>query len=281
MSKKPSFKTSVRKKSIPFFSKHKAGVLVAAALLATGCISAVVMAIAPNGNPYIAATGWTPYYLGSTATTASKQAMSNAILTQDGTDTLTVNSYQNDLYMSAPAANTGGNNRNVIWPTSSKKVADSITCATWLGGSDGQVQQGLAARIIPTENGRAKAITVTKNVIYGVHWVFNMHVWDGTMNDPPFHAFAQYDMSDIITNKIGAVEYMPWNTCMVVRGNTIRFKIWFPEKMAEPSWSDAKYVKTTTIPDGYDQPGYSGWYVGHIPPGGNTEYLNLSLRTGK
>ena len=70
----------------------------------------------------------------------------------------------------------------------------------------------------------------------------------------------------------------PWRVCTkMVTGSMLLFKIWFPQTMSEPAWSDGKYARVATVPPAWHVAGKSGWYAGHIPPGGTVSYGNLSV----
>lgn len=234
-------------------------------------VSVGIASISPSTEAAIAAYSWrwTPTNPSLTS------GITTAVLTPDGTDTFTVQAFKNGrLFMAAPSTNKGINLREVFWASGAQDYVDSQTCATWNGESTNMLQEGLALRISQSD-GRTRAVTMTKNTIFNIHWVFNILTWDTSDSSQPYKGIAQFDMSNIIFNEIHAYEYMPWRTCIRAVGNKLDFKIWFPSKMSEPSWIDTNYVRSVTLPADYVYAGKNGWYIGHIPAGGNAGYSQL------
>ena len=73
--------------------------------------------------------------------------------------------------------NADWNRREVFRRPGARPVRDQTSCATWARQSTGMVQEGLAVRIVD-RGGRIRAVTLTKNTLFGVHWVFNLLTWD-------------------------------------------------------------------------------------------------------
>ncbi|HUS26273.1 MAG TPA: hypothetical protein VMY99_02920 [Nevskiaceae bacterium] len=217
-----------------------------------------------------AALSWVQTYNGNTGT----NTLLSRVLTPDQGDYYTLAKSKGVATMQAPATNVGGNYREVFWPANTPRVANSQVCATWTSESASSIQEGLAVRIVdgPTST---RAITVTKNVIYGIYWVFNVHTWDSSLAQP-FTQVAQFDMANVVI-KNGAFAPFPWRACAQITGQTLQFKIWLPNQEAEPAWNDAVHTGTATIPADYSAAGRTGWYVGHIPPGGKATYNNLGI----
>jgi hypothetical protein len=231
-------------------------------------ISAIVAVLA--AQPATAAS-WSQYYKGNTGT----NLLGSAVLTPDGADIYGITKSGGAVTITAPATNTGSNLRKVFWPAGTPSYTNTQSCATWTSQSAESAQEGLAFRITNT-GGTTRAVTVTKNVIYGIHWVFNVHTWDSASSQP-FTQIAQFDMVDLMIQN-GAMRPFPWRTCARVVGNTLTFKIWFPSQQAEPSWTDPVHTRSTNaIPAGYLSAGKSGWYIGHIPPAGSVKYNDLGL----
>lgn len=242
--------------------------LVGAGLIAAlvFAISAQIMLTAAHAKP-----SWSVQHKAETST----RKLYSATLTPDGNDKYTIKNYNGNMFMEAPTTNTGGNLRQVIWPRNMKDYKNSQSCATWVGSTHDRTQQGIALRIRKDDD-RVRAITVTKNVIYGVYWVFNIHTWDSA-SDKPFTQIGQFNMSEVMLNEVGKMEYMPWRVCARAVGDTFSFKISFPMQAGSTSWSDDKYTKSVQIPEDYIYAGQSGWYVGHVPAGGSTEYNSLRI----
>jgi hypothetical protein len=243
----------------------------------TALLAALVplVAASPAG-----ASGWALTYWGDYST----NALVGRVLTPDGTDnyffTKTITNNVGDLNMSAVSGNTGGNLREIIWPQGTADSLNSQSCATWVSVSDESNQEGLAMRIVDTGTG-TRAVTVTKNVIYGVHWVFNVHTWDTTGNPAvPFTQVAQFDMIDAMYQN-GNLRPKPWRACSRIVNNTVEFKIWFPfQGQSEPAWGDATYSRSATIPAlSSFQAGKTGWYIGHLGPNQAAHYNGLTTFT--
>ncbi|HET7740093.1 MAG TPA: hypothetical protein VFL67_05540 [Mycobacterium sp.] len=217
------------------------------------------------------------YATGATATGTTQMSLTTRALTTDGADTVGIELVDGVVTMTAPAQNnTLSNLRSVFWPTAQATAADEQVCATWLDQSDGFVQEGVALRVID-QPGRVRALTVTKNVIYGVQSAFNVHTWDTDLSQP-FTAIGQYDMSQVVTAD-GQYVAFPWAICARVLGDQLTFKVWVPNREPEPEWNDAIHARTTTVPAGYLEPGSTGWYIGHIPAGGSAHYEDLATWT--
>ena len=204
----------------------------------------------------------------------NREPLTTAVLTPDGPDSFLFTRFRGALTVAAAPGNTGGNLRDLVWPQDSPAVTDSESCATWTSATTDAAQEGLALRI--ADNGPAlRAITLTKNVIYQIYWVFNVHVWN-SVSSTPYRQIAQFDLESLLLPN-GTLEPFPWRVCARVVGTTLSMKIWFPDQMAQPSWKNPTYVFTTdAIPTEYVYPGATGWYAGHIPPAGSLTYSSLS-----
>lgn len=188
-------------------------------------------------------------------------------LTTDGTDTYTFKVSGAGILVAARTGNIGSNLRNVYIPNGQPPRSTSRVCSTWTVATADSIQQGHAHNV-----GGGRAVTVTKNVIYGIHWVFNVHTWDNSA----FTQVAQFDMIDVMFTPTGALKPLPWRVCTEVKGATLRFKIWFPPER-EPAWTDATRTRTMTLPTTHTGPGLAGLYAGHIPPGGWLTYTGMEV----
>jgi hypothetical protein len=206
---------------------------------------------------------------------SSATTLTTRVLTSDGTDTYSVSLYNGSISMSAPSTNGGTNLREVFWPSSQRSSKDSQVCATWSDQSSPSVQQGVALRVV-TGSGRTRALTVTKNIWGGAYWVFNVHTWDSSSSSP-FTLVSQHDMSSVVWADNQA-KALPWRICARVIGPSLTFKVWLPDRETEPSWNDQTHMASTTVPSDYPGSGKTGWYVGHIPPGGSAHYTGLQVQ---
>jgi hypothetical protein len=203
--------------------------------------------------------------------------LSVAVLTPDGSDTYRTSTVGAGLTVEAAAGNAGSNLREVAWPDGSPSMTDSQACATWTAASSDSSQQGLAFRIV-SRPAWTRAITVTKNVEFGVPWIFNVHTWDSADTiGGPWTQVAQLDMQKAVEAD-GSTRPFPWRVCARVMSNSLELKLWFPATMREPPWGDPTYTRRTSdLPDSYSSPGRTGWYVGHLPPGGSVTYSALGI----
>jgi len=179
--------------------------------------------------------------------------------------------------------------REAFWRTDTPYYADQQTCITWhtTAGSQGgdPAQPGLAMRIAPTgADGKGiKAITVTENVWYAAIWIFNVHIWDTTNTASPFTLVGQFDLSSLVgklwIDDNGVLQSTivppPWYVCARTQGDQFTFKVWTGSN-PEPAWNDPTHVFTTTLPDGWDHPGYSGGYIGHLHQGQSATFSDLA-----
>lgn len=211
--------------------------------------------------------------------------LTSAVLTPDGTDVPYVIQEGGanddfDVRVTAPATNTGGNLREFFWPASTPDVMDAQTCAVWSKQSEGFIQQGAALRIVNSPEG-TRGISVTKNIFYAASWVFNVHVWDTSNTSKPYTLIGQFDMSEVMGkmyydesgNFQSNLKPFPWRVCARAVGDQFSFKVWTAS--ATPAWEDPKYTRTVTIPEGWNQPGKTGWYIGHVRPGQTAEFKNI------
>ena len=193
-----------------------------------------------------------------------------AIVTPDGWDRYSFASSAGVMNVSAPGQNTGGNLRSLFWPEKVPVVADSQTCAVWTSQGGGLVQQGAALRI-RLSTGRVRAITVTKNIIYGANWIFNFHTWD-TARPGVFQQFGSKEVRALLGPS--GLAPLPWHFCARIIGGVIEFKVW-TKAMAEPAWGNSTWGGRATIPAGWSTAGTTGWYAGHIEAGGSARFDNL------
>jgi hypothetical protein len=213
-------------------------------------------------------------------------------VTQDAGDQLyTIQERTNNVKITAPSTNTGGNTREFFWPANGPDVMDSMSCAVWSNQLDsagqpggGITQQGAALRIVQTATG-TRGITVTKNIWYAATWVFNVHVWDSGNTQQPYTQLAGFDMSEVVGkmwwDEQGQLQSnlkpFPWHVCARTIGDKFQFKVWADEPN-QPSWNDPKYVREVVIPAEWNQPGKAGWYIGHLEPGYSAIFQGLQTQ---
>jgi hypothetical protein len=166
------------------------------------------------------------------------------------------------------------NSREVFRRPGAPMAGPQTTCATWIRQSDQSVQQGLAVRI-RDRAGRVRAVTLTKNVEFGLYWIFNVLTWDTARSGEPWRKVGQFDLAPVVGKSAHRLAPLPWRVCLRATGRTVEFKVWLPEEGAEPSWQDPVHARSARLPRGYAV-GRPGWYVGHLPAGGRVVYGGLT-----
>ncbi len=203
---------------------------------------------------------------------SSKESISSAVISADGTDRYTITRRDDSVEAAAVASNVAGNLRKVFWPSDGPDVADAQSCAVWASQIDGsRTQQGAALRIT-TLGGVTRALTVTKNIAYGFVWVFNLHAWDSSVT-PQKSSIGQIDLSPVFAPN-GTVVPLPWHLCARTLRGRLAFKAW-PGTEPEPKWGDTTHGGSGPIPAGWEGPGRAGWYIGHLRPGETATFTNL------
>ena len=160
-----------------------------------------------------------------------------------------------------------------------------MSCTT-LTSQDGNAadQEGLVLRLAPTADGLGtRAITVTKNIEYGLWMRFNVHVWDTTQASP-YTFLTWFDLSAVVATvpfwgTVVQVPY-PWHLCARVSGSLLEFMVWTGTN-PQPLWADGSRVYQVTLPPGWVYPGVAGWYVGHLHVGDSVTYDDLQAASLK
>jgi hypothetical protein len=199
-----------------------------------------------------------------------------AILTGEAKDHYGVTVADGVVTAAAPESNTGGNTRIAFWRKADPASADHQTCATWTAArGEGDLYQPGAALRVRSVDGRTTAITITNNIFYLARWNFNVHVMDSAA-EQPFHRIAYFDLGDAFRTGPGhfSVWPYPWRMCARVVGDTVSFIVW-PLTDPEPAWDDPKYGGSVTLPAGWDQAGFPGWYIGHLEPRDSFDFTEL------
>jgi hypothetical protein len=188
-------------------------------------------------------------------------------ISADGTDEYTFTGTNGAVDVRPFATNTGGNTREVFWPSDGPDETDEQTCAEWGAASGDFTQQGAALRIASA--GPMSAITVTKNVAFGAKWIFNFHGWNASGGT----IFAHFDLTSVFYPNQTLVP-LPWQMCARTLRGRLEFKAW-PSSEPEPAWGDTTHGGSAPIPAGWDAPGKAGWYIGHLPPDGYATFDHL------
>ena len=192
-------------------------------------------------------------------------------LTPDGTDSYSYASSSGRMQVAALDTNTSANLRSAFWPADSPLVTDAQSCATWASESIALAQQGAALRIA-TANGSTRAITVTKNILFGATWIFNVHTWD-TAAAPAFQPAGSISLKpELWPNDVESP--LPWHVCVRTIGTALDLKVWRGDE-AEPDWGDSVHGGSVTLPESAVYPGATGWYIGHLSGGARAEFSDL------
>jgi len=197
-------------------------------------------------------------------------AIAHGVLTADSADSYAYTRSGPVLAVTGLPTNASSNLRHLFWPAAAPSAADGQSCATWTEPTDpGNLQQGAALRVLTDADGNVlRAVTVTKNIFYGVWWVFNVAVWDTTLEEPRT-GIAQVDMVTVV----GGQPY-PWHLCARTVGAVLTMKVWAGDD-PEPAWGDDSHGGSVTLPPEWVYPGKAGWYIGHLEPGGRASFTNL------
>jgi outer membrane protein assembly factor BamB len=195
-----------------------------------------------------------------------------AALTSDGADTYGIDLPGGDrASVHANAGNAGGNTRVVARRPRDGVGTDLESCATWTSDAGRHDQEGAALRVHDIVGG-VKAITVTKNIVFGANWIFNVHVWD-TSRSPVATQIGDFDLASAFFPS-GQLIPLPWTMCARVIGSTVSFVVW-PTSESRPPWNDATHGGSVTLPPGFGAAGAAGWYVGHLEADDRAEFADL------
>lgn len=195
-------------------------------------------------------------------------------LTRDGSDGYRTLATPGSLTITAPTTNTGTNTRLLVYPGAQPMSSDHQSCATWQSQVGLNTQQGLALRIRhDADEGRWRSITVTKAIVWGANWQFNVITWDS--RDARFRMHGSVDLASVfwVDQQLAP---LPWRVCARVEGDLVRVKGW-RDGDPEPRWDDPVRSGAVRLPIQWVYPGKAGWYVGHLTPGHSTTMADLML----
>lgn len=210
---------------------------------------------------------WVVTFAGRSAPSAHRS------LTPDGFDQYGFGDSSGELVALAPPTNVSGNLREAIWADGTPDAVDAQSCARWKApNAVGSTQQGAVLRLATDPTGRTRAVTVTKNIYFSFSSVFNVHVWDTTAAQP-FTLVGQIWLSEAFSVHDG-VDALPWQMCARAVGTTVEMKAW-TEHDPEPAWGDPAWGGSIELDPAWVYPGKAGWYVGHVPPGGEVRFDHL------
>lgn len=201
--------------------------------------------------------------------------LDRSVLTSDGPSYR----YRYDGDRLVVRASRGGgepNRREVVVDRRAPASRDQLSCATWTRQSGWRTQPGLAVRVVDA-GGRVRAVTLTKNIAFGVQTVMNVLTWDTARRGDPWRVVRQYDVARVVVRD-GRLLPLPWRVCLRVADRRVSLKIWPHGRVDRPAWGDRRYTRHARLPRSFDIAGRPGWYVGHVPGGGSAVYRDLRTR---
>ena len=210
-----------------------------------------------------------------TSSDSPGNAVDAAALTPEGNDQYFIDRHGTGATVTAPVSNTGENTRTVFYPRQGPNTSEAVSCATWVFESTLQAQEGVALRVTKDDLARVRAITVTKNIVFGATWVFNVHLWD-TSAPVPLTQIGGVDLSAAL-NPYGTWP-LPWRMCARAIGSVVELKVWRTAER-EPAWGDRQHGGAVLVDSSWVYAGRAGWYIGHLPPGGAVEFADLGTAT--
>ncbi len=174
------------------------------------------------------------------------------------------------------ASDTAGGTRHLFWRHALPAFRDGQSCATWADERGSMVQFGAALRI-RNDDGRIRAVTVTRNIVFGAKWGFNLHTWDTARAGRAYEAVGGVFVEDLRVGDLGHVP-LPWRVCVKAEGARVTFKVW-PLTEPDPGWGDPRRGGTFELPAGWAFEGKAGFYVGHLEEGGHALFTDLATRS--
>jgi hypothetical protein len=178
------------------------------------------------------------------------------------------------IVTSADPANTGGNTRIVFWPRGQAQTADQQVCATWRSATLAWRQEGIVLRL-RFDQGAGQGILITKNVWAGTFWTINVSKWRATDAPQAVTLLDSFDLSDALGTGDDLAP-LPWRMCARVVDATVSFVVW-PLSEPRPDWDDPLHSGEVLVPADLTEPGVGGWFVGHLLPGQNLVYDDLTV----
>lgn len=116
-----------------------------------------------------------------------------------------------------------------------------------------------------------RAITWSQNIAFAAHALINCHVWDGS----GFLPLGQVDMSAYLKPG-GVYVQFPWHVKTKVEGLSTSIAIW-KDGDPETAYGTSGKSGSFTLPAGFDTPGQSGLYLGHMAANDWLTFEDLSV----
>lgn len=201
----------------------------------------------------------------------AQRVVHRAVLTTDGA-AYRYRFNEQRLEIRAGRGRRGEPNRREI-VTSGGVARNQTVCATWLRQTSRRAQPGVAVRVVD-DGGRVRAVTVTKNIVFGMQSVLNLVTWDTARRGDPWRGVAQFDMAEVLLRD-GRLRPLPWRVCLRVHERRAQLRVWLPRRGPRPSWRDPVAARAARLPRAFVLSGRPGWYVGHLPAGHRMAYGGL------
>jgi len=115
-----------------------------------------------------------------------------------------------------------------------------------------------------------RAIIVCSVIAFGEHQKLQAMTMDG----PAFNVFDVADFGAYL--KPTTLRELPWHVKTRLRDNTLDVAVWV-DGDPEPDYGDAGQTDSFPVPDGFQAPGLSGLYLGHLEADDWLEYDNLTV----
>lgn len=205
--------------------------------------------------------------------------ISSCLITQDNTYIYRFNPTGNQILISN--SQLEGNVRQVFYFSNEKITYNSEACLKAVSGTFPS-QEGIALRIIHNGN-QTLAIVVMRNVIFSDTRIFNFMLFNSSDKKDPYIGFGHFLNLDGY-NKLTKSNY-PIYICAAIEGDVI-YATAFLSTSEAPWWNTASISGSAYIPPYYQgttistsTPGYTGFYIGHIPYNTTTTFSNLDITT--
>ena len=187
------------------------------------------------------------------------------VVTPGLVDRYALTAKQGSVTVAAEGKIAVADDRSFFFAPGAASSTDQQSCASWSSQSPAPsptvpLQQGLVLRAA-TFDGVTKAISVTKNIVYGVNWVFNVHEWNSSL-PIPYVLLHHFDLSSYVIAQ-AKVRPLPWNACLQVVGSQLRFELWVSGDPV-PAWGDSTHGGDIPLPSSMVFAGTPGYYAGHL-----------------
>ena len=155
----------------------------------------------------------------------------------------------------------------VLFPTPKTRVLEMVEPTRY--------QALISEPVLKEDATSGQALFISKNVWVNTFWKFNISRWRASDAPESATVLQQFDLSEGF-GQGDDLAALPWRMCARVVGTTVSFVVW-PLSQARPAPNDPAHSGSMTVPDDLMAPGIGAWYVGHLQPGENVVYDDLSV----